>query len=179
MQESKKKTSEKSVKLKDVQKELWRRGSLSWKLKGSQKLIETAYNKVEGKLFVSNCSRRFGKSFWAAAKCLEVALKTPNQKIKFASAFANDMEEIIIPAFNFLLDDCPLVKGDKQMLKLTTIYRNSGLSCIACVQSPSLLTPTQRSNFNIVFNKFSDNCLFIFINNWHRKIRHKVIIINS
>lgn len=52
--------------------------------------------------------------------------------------------------FLFLLDDCPLVKGDKQMLKLTTIYRNSGLSCIACVQSPSLLTPTQRSNFNIV-----------------------------
>jgi hypothetical protein len=52
--------------------------------------------------------------------------------------------------FLFLLDDCPLVKGDKQMLKLTTIYRNSGLSCITCVQSPSLLSPTQRSNFNII-----------------------------
>lgn len=52
--------------------------------------------------------------------------------------------------FLFLLDDCPLVKGDKQMLKLTTIYRNSGISCIACVQSPSLLTPTQRSNFNVI-----------------------------
>jgi hypothetical protein len=52
--------------------------------------------------------------------------------------------------FLFLLDDCPMVRGDKQMLKLTTIYRNSGISCIACVQSPSLLNPTMRSNFNIV-----------------------------
>lgn len=50
----------------------------------------------------------------------------------------------------FILDDCPLVRGDKQMLKLTTIYRNSGISCICCVQSPSLLSPTQRSNFNII-----------------------------
>lgn len=52
--------------------------------------------------------------------------------------------------FLFLLDDCPMVKGDKQMLKLTTIYRNSGISCITCVQSPSLLSPTQRSNFNVI-----------------------------
>jgi len=52
--------------------------------------------------------------------------------------------------FLFLLDDCPMVKGDKQMLKLTTIYRNSGISCITCIQSPSLLSPTQRSNFNII-----------------------------
>lgn len=50
----------------------------------------------------------------------------------------------------FMLDDCPMVKGDKQMLKLTTIYRNSGISCITCVQSPSLLSPTQRSNFNVI-----------------------------
>lgn len=52
--------------------------------------------------------------------------------------------------FLFILDDCPLVKNDKQMLKLTTIYRNSGISAICCVQSPSLLSPTQRSNFNVI-----------------------------
>lgn len=52
--------------------------------------------------------------------------------------------------FLFILDDCPMVKGDKQMLKLTTIYRNSGVSCICCIQSPSLLSPTQRSNFNVI-----------------------------
>jgi hypothetical protein len=53
--------------------------------------------------------------------------------------------------FMVILDDMPTVKFDKELLKLTTIYRNSNLSSICCVQSPSLLTPTQRSNFNFVF----------------------------
>ena len=107
MSKSKKKGKKKSAKVGDIQKELWRRGSLSWKLKPSQKLIEDAFSNVKGKLFVCNCSRRFCKSYWAAKKCLEKALSKPKQKIKFASAFANDLEEIIIPAFNFLLEDCP------------------------------------------------------------------------
>jgi hypothetical protein len=53
--------------------------------------------------------------------------------------------------FMVILDDMPTVKADKELLKLTTIYRNSNLSSICCMQSPSLLTPTQRSNFNFVF----------------------------
>ena len=52
--------------------------------------------------------------------------------------------------FMFILDDCPLVKNDKQLLKMTTIYRNSGISAIVCVQSPTMLNPTTRSNFNFV-----------------------------
>jgi hypothetical protein len=55
--------------------------------------------------------------------------------------------------FLYILDDCPLVKNDKQLTKLTTIYRNSNISAIVCVQSPTMLSPTQRSNFNFV-------CLF-------------------
>jgi hypothetical protein len=52
--------------------------------------------------------------------------------------------------FLFILDDCPLMKNDKQLLKLLTIYRNSNLSAIIAVQSPTLLNPTCRSNFNFV-----------------------------
>ena len=91
----------------EIKNELWKRGALSWKLKKSQILIEKNFQEVRGKLFVSNCSRRFGKSFWAAVKCLEVAIKKPKAKIKFASAFSTEVEEIIIPAFRFLLEDCP------------------------------------------------------------------------
>ena len=50
----------------------------------------------------------------------------------------------------FVLDDCPLVKNDKELLKLLTIYRNSGISGICCIQSPTLLNPTCRSNFTFV-----------------------------
>ena len=52
--------------------------------------------------------------------------------------------------FLFVLDDVPLMKNDKQLLKMLTIYRNSAISGIVCVQSPTLLNPTCRSNFNIV-----------------------------
>ena len=52
--------------------------------------------------------------------------------------------------FFFVLDDCPLVKNDKELLKTLTIYRNSGISCVVCVQSPTLLNNTTRANFTIV-----------------------------
>ena len=52
--------------------------------------------------------------------------------------------------FLYVLDDCPLVKNDKQLLKMLTIYRNSNISAITCMQSPTLLNPTCRSNFNFV-----------------------------
>lgn len=52
--------------------------------------------------------------------------------------------------FLFVLDDCPLVKNDKELLKTLTIYRNQGISCICCVQSPTLINPTCRSNFTFV-----------------------------
>jgi hypothetical protein len=112
---------------------------LSWKLKGSQKLIEDAFAKVTGKLFVCNCSRRFGKSFWAAKKCLERALGGPNQKIKFASAFANDLEEIIIPAFNFLLEDCPPeILPEWQVSRKKFIFKNgSEIQLIGLDRNPN------------------------------------------
>lgn len=50
----------------------------------------------------------------------------------------------------FCIDDCPLVKNDKEIVKLLTIYRNSGISCCVSVQSPTMLNATVRSNFTCV-----------------------------
>jgi hypothetical protein len=52
--------------------------------------------------------------------------------------------------FISIIDDCPLVRGDKELLKLTTIYRNMGLSSIWCCQNLGMLNPTCRSNINFV-----------------------------
>lgn len=52
--------------------------------------------------------------------------------------------------FLVIIDDCPLVRADKELIKLTTIYRNSGLSSITCVQNLQMLNPTCRSNINFV-----------------------------
>ena len=59
--------------------------------------------------------------------------------------------------FLVIIDDHPLVRADKELLKLTTIYRNSGLSSIVCCQNLGMLNPTARSNINFV-------CLF-YLNN--------------
>ena len=47
----------------------------------------------------------------------------------------------------FIVDDCPLERNSKEILKLMTIYRNSGVSCMHCIQSPTLVNPTTRANY--------------------------------
>jgi hypothetical protein len=72
--------------------------------------------------------------------------------------------------FMFVLDDCPLVKNDKELLKLLTIYRNSGISGVVCVQSPTLLNPTCRSNFTftMLFKQNSTEQIEQTIKGWLR-----------
>lgn len=52
--------------------------------------------------------------------------------------------------FLYILDDIVTAKFDKELLKLFTIYRNSGLSCIINVQSPMLLNTASRGNINFM-----------------------------
>jgi hypothetical protein len=52
--------------------------------------------------------------------------------------------------FISIIDDCPLVRNDKELLKLATIYRNSGLSSITSVQVIGMLPPTVRANINFI-----------------------------
>lgn len=91
----------------EAREKLWRAGSLLYKFHPGQEVIEIAYRKVVGKLFIANCARRFGKTFWAACKCIEKALTTPQGRIKIATAFQKDLEEFILPAFELALQDCP------------------------------------------------------------------------
>lgn len=88
---------------------LWMKGNLDWKMHSGQEVIEKAYRKVKRKLFVGNCARRFGKSFWLVKKAIEEAItnKLPLPRIKIASATAKALEEFIIPAFQMILEDCP------------------------------------------------------------------------
>jgi len=52
--------------------------------------------------------------------------------------------------FLVVCDDHPLIRGEKELIKLTTIYRNSGISSIFCAQALGMLNPTCRSNINFV-----------------------------
>jgi hypothetical protein len=53
--------------------------------------------------------------------------------------------------FMFIMDDLVGHRSCKQMKKLHTIYRNSGLACCITGQTMSILDTTSRSNTNYVF----------------------------
>jgi hypothetical protein len=90
-----------------ITNELWKRGQLSWKFHAGQSVIEDNFNRVAQMVFVGNCSRRFGKTFWAAVKCAEKAITLPNARVKIATAFQKDLEEFIVPTFDLVFSDVP------------------------------------------------------------------------
>jgi len=90
-----------------IEQELFRRGVLTYKLHAGQLVIEQSFNQLNGKLFVADCSRQLGKSTWAACKAIETAIRIPNCRIRVATAFLTDLEQFIMPAFEFALDNCP------------------------------------------------------------------------
>lgn len=112
-------TKEQIQKAKD---EKWHRGDLSFKLHKAQKIINQTYNDAPGQLFVGNCSRQFGKTFWAVTKAIETALKIPKAQIRYGAAFQSDLLDFIIPAFEKAMEDCPAaIKGK---------YKSSGTSFV-------------------------------------------------
>ncbi len=97
-----------------AKKILWIRGELSWKLHSAQLHLEGVYQKIKGQLFVGNCSRQWGKSYWAVKKAIEIAIRQPKAQIRYGAAFQSDLVDFIIPAFENILEDAPsAVKGKK------------------------------------------------------------------
>ncbi len=85
----------------------WWTGRLDYKLHSAQRLLEQKYNESTNMLFVGNCSRQFGKSYWAVKKAEEIARKFPNSQIRYGAAFQSDLVDYIIPAFHKIEEDCP------------------------------------------------------------------------
>ncbi len=93
---------------------LWTRGELSWKLHDAQRHLDKVYCSTLKQLFVGNCSRQWGKSFWAVTKAIETAIKIPKSQIRYGAAFQTDLVDFIIPAFDKVLEDAPdSVRGVK------------------------------------------------------------------
>lgn len=109
-----------SISLESLQQEAWFRGNLSFKFHQSQKKIDYTFKSSATQLFVGNCSRQIGKSFWAVCKAIEQAIKQPKSQIRYGAAFHSDLVEFIIPAFDKVMEDCPAqIKG---------VYKTSGTS---------------------------------------------------
>lgn len=86
---------------------LWLRGDLSLKLHAAQRVLDQTFKNVIGQLFVGNCSRQWGKSYWAVTKAIEQCLRVPKSQVRYGAAFQTDLVDFIIPAFEKILEDCP------------------------------------------------------------------------
>lgn len=90
-----------------IERSLWLKGNLKWKLHKAQIHLDLKYSEIAAQLFVGNCSRQWGKSYWAVTKAIEVAIKTPKAQIRYGAAFQSDLVDFIIPAFEKIIEDAP------------------------------------------------------------------------
>lgn len=59
------------------------------------------------RVFVLDCARRFGKDVASLVLALEQAYRIPGSVLTYATAFQKDINEIVMPLMEMLLEDCP------------------------------------------------------------------------
>jgi hypothetical protein len=85
----------------------WHRGDLSHLLHAGQRRIQNTLKQSTHQLQVVLCARGFGKTYWGATLAVEQALKKPKSRIKIATEFQTDLEALILPNFDAVLEECP------------------------------------------------------------------------
>ncbi len=83
------------------------RGNLSKILHSGQKKIQKTLDSSKHQLQVVLCARGFGKTYWGASLAVGQALKKPKSKIKIGTEFQTDLEALILPNFEGVLEQCP------------------------------------------------------------------------
>lgn len=88
-------------------KELWRRGSLSWKLDLAQKELYNIFYTSKFKISTWLLSRRAGKTYLLCVLALEQCIRKPNSIVKFVSPTKKQVHDNVRPNFRRILEDCP------------------------------------------------------------------------
>lgn len=116
---------------------LWLRGELSWKLHSAQEKLDETYRSIKGQLFVGNCSRQWGKSYWAVARAIETAIQIPKAQIRYGAAFQSDLVDFIIPAFDKILEDAPASVRGKKIGKFYVFPNGSRIKLVGLDKHPN------------------------------------------
>lgn len=91
----------------DAIKAFWAAGILSWKFHPAQLDIYEKLNSNSHAMFIMNCGRQIGKSFFLCGYAIEFALQHPNCKIAYLAPTAKQVKKIILPRIKEILLDCP------------------------------------------------------------------------
>lgn len=91
----------------DAIDQLWRQGSLWWKLDASQKDLYNTFHNSEAKTIVWNCSRRFGKGHTLLIIGMETCLRNPYVIVKYVAPQKRMVRTIIAPLIRKIIADAP------------------------------------------------------------------------
>ncbi len=95
-----------NITLETLNAECWYRGDLNYLRHSAQLNINKRINESGHQLNVVLCSRGLGKTYDACLRATETALKK-RSRIKIATEFQTDLEALILPNFEAVLEDCP------------------------------------------------------------------------
>ena len=109
----------------ELESERWYRGNLTFLFHEAQVLIHKAFLQSKSSLFVGNCSRQWGKSYWAVIIAIAQALRFPHSQIRYGAAFKEDLVTYLIPKFEEILRGCPEeIRGEFRVSGTSYIFPN-------------------------------------------------------
>lgn len=85
----------------------WAKGNLTHLLHSGQQKIQATLETSPHQLQVVLCARGFGKTYWGASLAVSQAIRKPKSKIKIGTEFQTDLEALILPNFDAVLENCP------------------------------------------------------------------------
>lgn len=103
----------------DLYASLWRAGELSYLLHADQLAVYQQYRAWAaasvvddesgqfGRAFVCDIARRWGKTFLWLLVCLEDAIRNPGAILTYATAYAKDISDILIPLLALITESAP------------------------------------------------------------------------
>lgn len=87
---------------------LWELGRISeMKLHSDQKKVYDRFHANTSRMFLTNCSRRWGKSYFLTTVCFEECLRNPGAQIRYAAPTAKMIRKYLLPLIRQLTGDCP------------------------------------------------------------------------
>jgi len=102
---------------------------LSFIYHDGQKKIDQRFRSIKKRIFIALCSRQLGKTVWALSKVLETGRDQPGARMRYGTAFYTDLAELIVPALDFLLHDCPEALRPKYVPSKQKLVFPNGSEC--------------------------------------------------
>lgn len=99
--------SNQSLSAAQARKEAWKRGLLTFKLDSTQRQLLNIYQTSPHKIQTLLLSRRSGKTYYLVVLALQQCLKQPRSIVKFACPTRLQVQTIIRPLINQIMEDCP------------------------------------------------------------------------